>query len=92
MTTYTEDSAKRTTEHSREAPELLAGYMNRIGQGQLLTQRQELALARKARAGDKKARQKLVEKNLRLAVSVARSPRSIEGWDFRSKTSYRKVT
>lgn len=55
-----------------EAPELLAGYMARIGRGELLSHRQEVALSRKARAGDRRARSRLIERNLRLVVSVAR--------------------
>ena len=55
-----------------ETPELLAGYLAKIGKGDLLTHRQELALSRKARSGDERARSKLIEKNLRLVVSVAK--------------------
>jgi RNA polymerase primary sigma factor len=58
-----------------EAPELLSAYLAKIGKGQLLTHRQELALSRRVRSGDKRARQKLIEKNLRLVVSVAKKYR-----------------
>ena len=58
-----------------EAPGLLAAYMARIGKGELLSHKEEVELGRKARAGDREARRRFVEKNLRLAVSVARKYR-----------------
>ncbi len=47
-------------------------YLNDIGQHALLTAPQELALARAMRAGEFAARQTLIERNLRLVVSLAR--------------------
>jgi RNA polymerase primary sigma factor len=58
-----------------ETPRLLAAYMARIGRGELLSHGEEVELGRRARAGDRQARQRLVEKNLRLAVSVAKKYR-----------------
>jgi RNA polymerase primary sigma factor len=58
-----------------EAPGLLAAYMARIGRGELLNYREEVELGRRARNGDREARRLLVEKNLRLAVSVAKKYR-----------------
>lgn len=55
-----------------ETPELLAGYLAKIGRGRLLTHQEEVSLSRRARAGDQRARKKLVERNLRLVVSVAK--------------------
>jgi RNA polymerase nonessential primary-like sigma factor len=47
-------------------------YLNEIGQHPLLTAVEELALARALREGDFAARQTLIERNLRLVVSIAR--------------------
>ena len=47
-------------------------YLNEIGQHPLLTADEELASARAMRAGDFEARQRLIERNLRLVVSIAR--------------------
>ena len=63
------------TYREAETPGLLAAYMTRIGRGELLGHQEEMELGRRARAGDGEARRRLVEKNLRLAVSVARKYR-----------------
>jgi RNA polymerase primary sigma factor len=60
-----------------EAPELLAGYLGRIGRGRLLTPEEELDLGRQARAGDARAQARLIERNLRLVVSVAKRYRGM---------------
>jgi RNA polymerase primary sigma factor len=60
---------------SSQTPELLAKYLRHIGRGDLLTHQEEIELSNAAKAGDKKARQHLIEKNLRLVVSIARKYR-----------------
>ncbi len=71
-------SARATRkEISAETPELLAKYLAHIGQGDLLTHAEEIELSNRAMAGDKKARQRLIEKNLRLVVSVAKKYRGM---------------
>lgn len=47
-------------------------YLNDVGQHALLTASEELAHARAARAGSFESRQTMIERNLRLVVSIAR--------------------
>jgi RNA polymerase nonessential primary-like sigma factor len=47
-------------------------YLNDVGQHKLLTPAEELACARAVREGDFAARQTMIERNLRLVVSIAR--------------------
>jgi RNA polymerase primary sigma factor len=47
-------------------------YLREIGQIALLTQPQEIKLARRAERGDDEARRRLVEANLRLVIAVAK--------------------
>ncbi|MFN3883669.1 MAG: RNA polymerase sigma factor RpoS [Rhodocyclaceae bacterium] len=47
-------------------------YLNEIGATPLLEPEEELALARAVRGGDFAARQKMIEANLRLVVSIAK--------------------
>ena len=65
----------RKIERDSETPELLAKYLAHIGQGNLLTHKEEIDLSMRAKAGDMRARQRLIEKNLRLVVSVAKKYR-----------------
>ncbi|MCD6277760.1 RNA polymerase subunit sigma, partial [candidate division WOR-3 bacterium] len=53
--------------------ETLSIYMKEIQKYPLLTEEEEKELARRAREGDKEARDKLVQSNLRFVVSVAKA-------------------
>jgi RNA polymerase primary sigma factor len=72
MMHYTEE---RVATQEAEAPELLSSYFARINNGALLTHAEEVNLSKRAKAGDAKARTRLLEKNLRLVVSVAKKYR-----------------
>ncbi len=58
-------------------PELLVRYFSRIGRGELLTHKESVGLSKRARAGDERARTRLIEKNLRLVGSVAKRYRGM---------------
>ena len=76
MATSLEKSAENTrAARDNETPELLAKYLAHIGRGELLTHEEEIDLSKRAKQGDKRARKRLIEKNLRLVVSVAKKYR-----------------
>src|SRR5262245_15914455 len=51
----------------------LTQYLREIGRHRLLTPAEEVALAKRVEAGDKAAKSRMVESNLRLVVATARS-------------------
>ncbi|MDQ4000779.1 MAG: RNA polymerase sigma factor RpoD/SigA, partial [Actinomycetota bacterium] len=76
MATSLEKSAENTrAARDNETPELLAKYLAHIGRGELLTHQEEIDLSKRAKQGNKRARKRLIEKNLRLVVSVAKKYR-----------------
>src|ERR687884_794141 len=71
-------TTKPRAERANETPELISGYFARIDKGELLTHEEEIDLSKRAKAGDREARHKLIEKNLRLVVSVAKKYRGYD--------------
>jgi RNA polymerase primary sigma factor len=53
----------------------LTQYLGRIRGGKLLDAAEERELSRRANAGDKRARRRLIESNLRLVISIAKKYR-----------------
>jgi RNA polymerase primary sigma factor len=58
-----------------EAQDVLTQYLGRVRGGKLLDADEEKDLARRARGGDMRARQRLIESNLRLVISIAKKYR-----------------
>ena len=52
--------------------DILDQYLYEVSQTPLLTAQQEVAIARRVRAGDEEAMQELVKRNLRFVISVAK--------------------
>ena len=65
-----EDVVKVTS--SRVLSGAVQSYLREIGKVSLLTREEEKELARKVDNGDEQARQKMIEANLRLVVSIAK--------------------
>jgi RNA polymerase primary sigma factor len=61
--------------NDRDTPNPLGRYLRQIGRGRLLTHEEEIDLGRKAREGDESARSKLIERNLRLVIPIAKKYR-----------------
>ena len=62
----------KNTKYSDSDNEVLSAYLKTIDKIPLLTYDEEYELALKAKNGDKKAREKLINANLRFVVSVAK--------------------
>ena len=55
-----------------QLPDNVQAYLREIGKVSLLTPEEERKLAKRAKEGDEQARQKMIEANLRLVVSIAK--------------------
>ena len=62
----------KNTKYSDSDNEVLSSYLKSIDKIPLLSYEEEYELALKAKNGDKKAREKLINSNLRFVVSVAK--------------------
>ena len=58
-----------------EAQDVLTQYLSRVREGRLLDAGEERDLSRRAREGDRMARRRLIESNLRLVISIAKKYR-----------------
>ena len=67
------EEEEREEREQGEEVDLLRTYVRQIGNGRLLTAREESLLARRKDAGDEWAKRRLVECNLRLVISIAKA-------------------
>jgi RNA polymerase primary sigma factor len=58
-----------------EAQDVLTQYLSRVREGRLLDAGEERDLSRRAHGGDREARRRLIESNLRLVISIAKKYR-----------------
>jgi RNA polymerase primary sigma factor len=67
-----ETESAEPTSVPAERGDSLQLYLREIGQVKLLTPKEEIALARRIKRGDKRAREHMIKANLRLVVKIAR--------------------
>ncbi|GAA0721405.1 RNA polymerase sigma factor RpoD [Clostridium malenominatum] len=60
------------TEEITNVEDYINIYLKEIGKGELLTAEEEVQLAKQIEAGNERAKDKLIESNLRLVVSIAK--------------------
>jgi RNA polymerase primary sigma factor len=61
--------------HTHEIEDGLPSYLGRLTQVPLLTADEEIVLTRAAQKGDKAAKQRLIESNMRLVINIAKAYR-----------------
>lgn len=71
---YESDMTRGTPHGDHE--EGIPSYLSRLTQAKLLTPEEEADLTKAVQNGDEKARQKLVESNMRLVINIAKSYRN----------------
>ncbi len=59
-------------ETTRDATDSLTLFMNEAGRHKLLTAAEEVALAKRVERGDEAAKERMINSNLRLVISIAR--------------------
>lgn len=62
--------------HHTDHDEAIPSYLTRLTQAPLLTPDEEVELTCQAQGGDERARQRLIESNMRLVINIAKSYRS----------------
>ena len=63
-------------ESTMDHEEGIPSYLNKLTKAPLLTPEEEAELTRAVQRGDKKARQRLIESNMRLVINIAKTYRS----------------
>ncbi|MBI2278559.1 MAG: sigma-70 family RNA polymerase sigma factor [Candidatus Brennerbacteria bacterium] len=66
------EELRKATDMDDILPDAVQMYLKEIGKTALLTSKEEKELAKRIEAGDETARQKLIQANLRLVVSIAK--------------------
>jgi len=67
------ENARLSEDERLQTSDPLKLYVRQIGDGRLLTAREERELARRKDAGDEAAKRRLIEANLRLVMSITRN-------------------
>src|SRR6266568_4398224 len=71
-----DEQAELDDEATQISTDALQLFLNEIGRHKLLTAAQEIGLAKRIERGDHRAKQEMVEANLRLVVSIAKRYRN----------------
>src|SRR5579862_4699873 len=62
--------------HMSDTDDGVPSYLSRLTQAALLTPEEEIVLTRSVQAGDKLAKQRLIESNMRLVINIAKTYRN----------------
>lgn len=78
---FEENRAQWSSAHKDDSTNIGSSYFKQVSNHDLLTAEEEKLIARKTRAGDVEARQRLINANLRLVIKTAK-PYANRGLDF----------